>query len=366
MPSVWGSPVTPLPPALNGFAAASLPVGLLCLPPLGVVFAVVALVQISRKGDRGRALAVVGLVVSLAMSATLVYAMGRYADPFLQRLGSAPTSRQVEGRLTDLDQLRSGDCFNVPGGDLLAERAPVYATKCADAHHAEVTFVEILDDGVFPGVERLKREATDTCWKWQDEFAMDSWALPDDADMYYFAPSVDAWHVGDRRLVCAIGTPTGGHRGTLRNDEGNLRPDQVTFLRAMNGVDQAVGREPEADVAGVPAEYRTWAREVEAALGAEARMLEAASTASAQTAAPAAARLKEVEAARKEWRRAEQASTRDQFEQARDRALGAVTVATQKALRGAYGLSTDVPDWLRPAPGDAGGGPGKGPSSERV
>lgn len=366
MPSVWGSPVTPLPPALNGFAVASLPVGLLCLPPLGLVFAVVALVRISRRGDRGRALAVVGLVVSLAMSAALVYATGRYADPFLQRLGSAPAGRHVEGQLTDLDQLQSGDCFNVPGGDLLAERTHVYATKCADAHHAEVTFVEIMDDGVFPGAERLNREATDTCWKWQDEFAMDSWALPDHADMYYFAPSPDAWHVGDRRLVCVIGTPGEGHRGTLRNDEGNLRPDQVTFLRAMNGADRAVGREPEADVDGAPAEHRTWAREVEVALGAEARMLEAASTASAQTAAPAAARLKEVEAAREEWRRAGQASTPDRFEQARERALGAVSVATQKALRGAYGLSTDVPDWLRTGPGDAGGGSGNGPSSERV
>ncbi|MGW7103135.1 DUF4190 domain-containing protein [Streptomyces sp. NPDC054838] len=365
-PSAWGSPVTPLPPALNGFAAASLPVGLLCLPPLGIVLAVVALVQIARKGDRGRALAVVGLVVSLAMTAALLYATGRYADPFLQRLGSARTARHVEGRLTDLDQLQSGACFNVPGGDLLAERAPVYATQCAGVHHAEVTFVEIMEDGPFPGAERLKRAATDTCWKWQDEFAMDSWALPDYAEMYYFAPSVQAWHVGDRRLVCVIGTSTKEHRGSLRHDEATLRPDQVTFLRAMNGADRAIGREPEADVDGALAEYRTWAREVEAALGGEARMLETAPVARPAAAAPAAARLREVEAARKQWRRAAAATTPGQFQEAWDRALDGVTVDTEKALRGAYGLSTDVPLWLRSVPEDAGGGSGKGPSTERV
>ncbi|WP_329197950.1 MULTISPECIES: DUF4190 domain-containing protein [unclassified Streptomyces] len=370
-PSVWGSPAAaPLPPALNGFAAASLPVGLLCLPPLGVVFAVVALVQIARKGDRGKALAVVGLVVSLLMSAVLVYATGRYADPFFRRLGAQSARAHVEGRLTDMDALRPGDCFNVPGGDLLAGRAVAYRTPCAGVHHAEVTSSGPMKDGSFPGAERLKEQATAACWKAQDAYAMDSWAVPAYAEMYYFAPSREAWRLGDRRLVCVIGTSSREHRGSLRKDEGALRPDQVTFLRAMNAADQAVGREPEEDVDGAFAQYRIWAREVEAALGEESRMLGAVPSARPEGAAAAAARLREVEAARKEWRRAAAATTPDQFEEAWDRAVEAVTIDSEKALRGAYGLSTEVPQWLRSGPGgpggQGGGGPAKGPSAERV
>ncbi|MEU6891775.1 DUF4190 domain-containing protein [Streptomyces sp. NPDC046557] len=356
--------MTPLPPALNGFAAASLPVGLLCLPPLGVVFAVVALVQIARKGDRGRALAVMGLVVSLAMSAALVYATGRYADPFFRRLGSERARQYVDGRLTDMRDLRPGDCFNVPGGDLLAGHTIAYKTGCEAVHHAEVTSSGRMDDSAFPNPERLKQKATAACWKAQDAYAMDSWAVPDYAEMYYFAPSRESWRSGDRRLMCVIGTATKEHRGSLRNDEGTLKPDQVTFLRAMNGVDQAMGREPETDVDGALAEYRTWAREVETALGGEARMLETASKARPEVAAPATARIREIEAARREWRRAASATTPDRFQEAWDRALETVTVDSEKALRGAYGLSTDVPPWQRPGPGDMGGGSGKGPSSK--
>ncbi|GHB46734.1 membrane protein [Streptomyces cirratus] len=363
---MWGSPAAPLPPALNGFAVASLPVGLLCLPPLGVVFAVVALVQIARRGDRGKALAVVGLVVSLVMSAALVYATGRYADPFFRRLGSAGGRPYVEGRLTDMNALRPGDCFNVPGGDLLGGRAVAYRTACTGVHHAEVTSSGPMADGAYPGAERLKEQATAACWKAQDEYAMDSWAVPGYAEMFYFAPSREAWGLGDRRLVCVMGTTTKEHRGSLRQDGASLRPDQVTFLRAMNAADQAVGREPEEDVDGAFAQYRTWAREVEAALGGEARMLGAVPSARPEAAAAAAARLREVEAARKEWRRAAAATTPDQFEEAWDRAAEVVTVESEKALRGAYGLSTEVPQWLRPGPGDKGGGPAKGPSAERV
>ncbi|MEU8433626.1 DUF4190 domain-containing protein [Streptomyces sp. NPDC029216] len=355
----WGAPPGPAgPPPLNGFALASLLVGLLCFPPLGVVFGLVALAQTGRRGERGRVLAVFGLVVSLAMTAVLLYGVTSYARPFLERLDARPAPEQVEGQLTDMDRLRAGDCFNVPDGDLLAETPFTYRIDCAQVHDAEVTSATTLGPGGFPGASKLKDSATDACWKAQDAYAMDTWALPDYAEMYYFAPSREDWRAGERRLMCVIGTSGQEHRGSLRKDAGMLTGDQVALLGVLNGADEALAGAPEQELDEGLAEYRTWARQVDEALASQERTLQDAVAAHPE----AGARLKELATARAQWQRAERAARPADFRQAWDAAEGALTIGTEKALRGAYGLSTRVPEWLE----EHGAGSGRGPSSERV
>ncbi|MFD9337236.1 DUF4190 domain-containing protein [Streptomyces sp. NPDC060028] len=353
-------------PPLNGFALASLLVGLLCLPPLGVVFAVVALVQIAKRQERGRPLAIVGLVVSLVMSVGLVLVTDRVAESFFERVSALEQFENVEGDLTDIEELRAGECFNVPGGDLLDEDPFVYRIACTQVHHAEVTSSTLLTQPVYPGAEQLRKSAADECWKAQDAYAMDTWALPDYAEMFYFSPSRESWRDGDRQLLCVIGTTGEEQRGSLRKDAGMLKPEQVAYLRAANGVDLALGRSPEADLEdGRTQEYRAWAREVDQALAAEARTLEEAKQ-RPEVGAQAGARLQEVEAARKEWQQAAREVTSAGFDRAWGRALAAMSVETEKALRGAYGLATTVPEWMEEspdAPGGSGGGSGEGPST---
>ncbi|RST06096.1 DUF4190 domain-containing protein [Streptomyces sp. WAC07149] len=364
-PPVWGPPPSAYghPPALNGFALASLLVGLLCFPPLGIVFAVVALVQIARKGERGRALAVAGLVVSLLTTAVLVTGVTRYAEHFTGAPGRARYAEQVEGQLTGMDELRVGDCFNVPGGDLLDETRFTYRIGCDRVHDAEVTAATAIGQNPYPGKGWLEETATNTCWKAQDAYAMDSWALPGYAEMFYFTPSPDSWQNGDRRLLCLIGTSTEEHKGSLRKDAGMLTPDQVTLLGALNTVDQALGRVPDRELDQALPEHQKWARSVDEALAAEERMLQGV-TSRQGTGPAAAARLREVAAARKEWQRAARAARPGDFQRAWDAALSALSVDTEKALRGSYGLSTRVPEWLQPGPDGPGTGPGRGPSAE--
>ncbi|MGW0390364.1 DUF4190 domain-containing protein [Streptomyces sp. NPDC003042] len=362
-PPVWGPPAHQHPPALNGFALASLLVGLLCFPPLGIVFGGVAMVQIARKRERGRALAIVGVSVSMVMTVALVFGIERYAEPFFDRLGSDQAFEETEGQLADIEELREGDCFNVPGGDLLADDPFVYRIGCARTHDAEVTSSNQLDLPGFPGMPKLKETATDLCWKAQDAYAMDTWALPSYAEMFYFAPTRESWREGDRRLVCVIGTAEEDHEGSLRKDAAMLTPDQVALLRVLNEADHVLGGGPDAEVEEALADYRTWAREVDAALAAEARLLQGVA-ARPEVGAAARAQLREVEAARKEWQRASRATKPADFEQAWDRALAAINLDTEKALRGAYGLATEVPQWLEEYPGPSGGGAGGGPSSE--
>ncbi|MCX5194614.1 DUF4190 domain-containing protein [Streptomyces sp. NBC_00249] len=367
-PPPWGAPVPvrPHPPALNGFALASLLVGLLCLPPLGIVFGGVALVQIARKRERGKVLALVGLAVSVVMTGLLVFGVGRYGDEVLDGFGPSAGPETAEGELTDVSELRAGDCFNVPAGDLLAERPLLFRIGCDQVHDAEVTASSLLGQGAFPGAAPLRRTAEDACWKAQDAYAMDTWALPRYAGMYYFAPTRESWRrEGDRRLLCLIGTADEEHTGSLRKDVSRLTGDQVALLGVLNAADQALGRMPYEEVDEALTEYRTWAREVDTALGAEARMLQGAKG-RPDVGAAAGAQLKEIEAARKEWQKASRAARPDDFQRAWDAALAATSVRTEKALRGAYGLSTTVPEWLEgPLPGP-GGGPGRGPSSESI
>ncbi|MBT2469239.1 DUF4190 domain-containing protein [Streptomyces sp. ISL-66] len=358
-PPPYGHPYGP--PAFNGFALASLLVGLLCFPPLGVVFAIVALVQIAKKGERGRVLAVCGLVVSLVMTAVVVFAVDRAADTLFDRaraLGALEPYEDVEGELTDIDELRAGDCFNVPGGDLLDEDPFVYRIACARVHDAEITSSTTLSGPRFQGAEEIKRSANEDCWRAQDAYAMDTWALPPYAEMFYFAPSRESWGDGDRRVVCVIGTAEQDHTGSLRKDAAMLKPEQVTFLHAMNEADQALGASPEEALEDALAEYRAWARRVDEALGAESRMLDGAKG-RPELAGPAGVQKERVEAARREWRKAARASSTEEFSASWERALGELPVAAEKALRGAYGLSTTVPEWLEEAERD-------GPSVETV
>lgn len=368
----WGPPpgYGQQPPPLNGFALASLLSGLLCFPPLGIAFGIAALVQIAKKRERGKVLAIVGLVVSVLMTGAVVFTADRVAAAVGQRfdtLGELP-DLDVEGELTDLDALRVGDCFNVPGGDLMDERPLAYKVDCAQVHHGEVTASKRLETVDAPESAEADRASEDACWKAQDEYAMDTWALPEYAEMFYYAPSRQSWRQGDRLLVCVIGTTEEDQQGSLRQDSGMLKPEQSAFLRAANALEFVMSRPPEEDVEDALQEYQAWAREVYAALGEEAKVLQGDKGRPGMEKATAA-QLKEIEAARAAWQRASQARTAADFDKQWDRALGAMSLETEKALRGAYGLSTVVPQWLEESPGgpqDPDGGSGREPSSESV
>lgn len=337
------------PPPLNGFALASLLVGLLCLPPLGIVFGIVALVQIAKKGERGKALAIVGLVLSVLMTGAAVFAAERVVTAIGGRLDEVGEFADVEGDLTDIDALRAGDCFNVPDGDLMGERPLTYKIDCARVHHGEVTASSLTATAAAPESAAADRKSEDACWQAQDAYAMDTWAVPADAEMFYYAPSRESWRQGDRRLVCVIGTTNEERSGSLRKDAGMLKPEQATFLKAANSVEFFMSRPPEKDLDEALAEHQAWARSVYSALGDEVKVLEA-DKARPGLEKSVQAQLKEVAAARAAWQRASQAKTATEFDRQWDRALGAMSLETEQQLRGAYGLSTTIPDWLEEPP----------------
>ncbi|MFF7459472.1 DUF4190 domain-containing protein [Kitasatospora sp. NPDC008115] len=254
------------PTTTNGFSVAALVTGLLCLWPLALAFSIVALVQIPRRNEKGRGMAVTGLVTGvLGVIVTLIAFIGlavigleeeKYADGRLGPKGSV-----------SIEDLVTGDCFNQPpfspGRD--ADSASIYwvhVVPCTSPHHGEVAgFTNLAGSGGdYPGQSEASEKASRLCTPVRDDYALDSWLVPEGMGGSYYYPSIAGWASGDRRVTCTFQDDTRMHTGSVRTDRTKLTQAQRTYLDAVQAYNGALGAQPEGEVDEDPAEYRTWAK----------------------------------------------------------------------------------------------------------
>ncbi|KUO04472.1 DUF4190 domain-containing protein [Streptomyces caeruleatus] len=330
------------PVRVNGVAISSLVLGILCfVPAVGLVLGLIALAQIKKRGESGKGMAVAGSVLStvgLALWA-LMLSTGSASDFWDGFKGAA----SGEGTAYALAE---GDCFDTPNGDLEGDAYDVDEVSCAGGHDAEVFAVVTLPGGSFPGDDELGRTADDKCYDLQDGYAMDTWALPDDVDVYYLVPSRQSWRAGDREITCIFGSTADDGRltGSLRADPTTLDADQTAFLTATNAIDTVLyeepGEYPEEDLAA----NQAWARDVHTVLGEQIEALRGHSfpTGAKQ---PVADLIEEMEDARTEWSRAAASKDADtyytHYEKGYEYVDGPTTVTARKAL----GLDTTMPTY---------------------
>ena len=142
----------------SGFAIASFVFGLIGGVILSVVFGIIALRRISRRGLRGRGFAIAGLVLSglwtLLIATIVAVALLTGAE------------RDAQGRVTDsgsesVFDLRTGDCMN----DLeeTAVELSVDVTPCGGPHDAEVVSEFFLTESTWPGLPFVARQAERRC-----------------------------------------------------------------------------------------------------------------------------------------------------------------------------------------------------------
>ncbi|WP_157855404.1 DUF4190 domain-containing protein [Kitasatospora purpeofusca] len=265
-----GFPYPAAPTRTNGFAIASLVTALFCLWPLALVFAVVALVQISRRNEKGRGLAVSGLVVGvLSLIVSLIAFIGLAAIGFDEERYA--DSRHGPKGSVAVNDLRVGDCFDQPplSGD--PGSTSVYWVRvvpCTAPHHAEVAGTVVLPSGrddQYPSGAEMGRNAEKLCGPVRDDYAFDSWLVPDGMDDYYYYPGTRAWMTGDRRVTCTFQDKQQAHTGSVRTDRTKLTQAQRTYLDAVLGYNKALYAEPEEDVVDAPAAYHQWAKAMAAA-----------------------------------------------------------------------------------------------------
>ncbi|MFF9178871.1 DUF4190 domain-containing protein [Streptomyces sp. NPDC014793] len=351
----WAQGYSPYnrPAPVNGFAITSLVLGVLCcLPGLGLVFGLIALRQIRRRGERGAGLAAGGAVLSgigLALWALMLATGG--ASSFWE--GVKEGAREGAN-----SSMVKGECFDAPGGRLSGGGGVVTGVPCSGEHDGEVFASFRLRDGGYPGDESVSRTADERCYGLRDTYAMDAWAVPDDVDVYYLTPTERGWRAGDREVTCVFGNVTEGANltGSLRNDATVLDADQVAYLRAAHILNAAVESAPEADrVEDDMRGHKAWAGRISAALDGQARSLRGHRWPGAAR-EPVTVLAADLDRARAEWAKAARAADADAFYRYYDTGLRLLDPRKGVPARRALGLEATPPAGGGGARDDAGDG----------
>lgn len=214
----WPAPEAPRPPQYpppapqgktSGFAIASFVFGLIGGVILSVVFGIIALRRISRRGLRGRGFAIAGLVLSglwTLLIATVV-AIALLTEP----------ERDAQGRVTDsgsesVFDLRTGDCMN----DLeeTAVELSVDVTPCGPPHDAEVVSEFSLTESTWPGLPFVARQAERRCPQ-EVESASAGAPRQDEIETFYFHPTEESWDQNNDRAVLCVAIFPSPRRGAL-------------------------------------------------------------------------------------------------------------------------------------------------------
>jgi hypothetical protein len=197
------APVSTPPPVEQGtnrFAVASLITGLFGAAPIGITFGVVALVKIRKRPQRGRGLAIVGLITSgvwlLLYTAVAVLVVLAVRDG---RTLIAPPGHVF------IEDLAPGDCVDGLTGEA-TDTLPL--AICEAPHEAEVYDVFDLPDGPWPGEAAVDTQIQKRCILGLSNLGQRGLSYQ------WFAPAKDDWP-GYRRAFC------------IAYDEGGLITGQV-------------------------------------------------------------------------------------------------------------------------------------------
>ncbi|WP_449342519.1 DUF4190 domain-containing protein [Streptomyces aurantiogriseus] len=341
---VWGQGFLPLqnrPAPVNGVAIAALVLGVLCfLPAVGLILGIVALVQIRKRGERGKGMAIGGAVLSSVGLALWVLAIATGGL-------SAAWEGFKEGASGNSSlSLAKGECFDVPGATFDEDVYDVDKVSCSGEHDGEVFGTVPLTGSSYPGDDSITDTAEDKCWELQDRYTMDPWALTDEVDVYYLTPTRESWSWGDREITCVFGNTDerGTLTGSLRADETTLDADQLAFLKAMDAVDEVLYEEPEEYAEDDLKVNQTWAGKAGDVTGEQADAL-SGRTWSADSRQAVADLVKDMKDAGKEWAKAADASDVDTFYEHYDNAYDYVDGDSTVTAREALGLATTPPTY---------------------
>lgn len=332
-------PYGPRPPAaVNGVAIAALVFGVLCfLPAVGLVLGVIALLQIKRRGERGKGMAVAGVTLSsLGLALWTVALVTGGVAAFWEGFRDGARSDSVLS-------LRKGDCFTSPGG---LEGWTVKALKvpCTDEHDGEVFALVAVPGSDFPGDDSLVELGEDRCYERRSAYVMDGWSLPEEIGVYYFAPSEQSWRFGDRSVACVLGRENGTRfSGSLRSDPTTLDAHQLAYLEAAEVLNVALDEVPASDSFDDDvSDDREWAAQVEEAVTEQVRLLRAHAW-PAQAREPVDELVADLVAARLAWGRAAGTADPDAYWIREEEAWEATDPSLSITVREALGLATSPP-----------------------
>ena len=172
---------------VNRFAIATLVSGLLggLLAP---VFGIAALLQIRDRRERGRNLAIAGLVAFVGWAGVFTYQAVTGTAWWQQP--PPPQERMPEGMAHGFD-LAVGECFWAPAASGYAD---VLQAACTEPHNAEAFEVLPLGDGPMPDIVEIYHGTLARC-------QADALRIPD-VRIQVVTPTSFSWQDGKHRAVC--------------------------------------------------------------------------------------------------------------------------------------------------------------------
>ncbi len=209
----------PPSPGTDGFAVASLVLGIVPVLGglLGIVFGAIALPRIRRSGQRGRGMAIAGLVLGslwlVGIIAAVAIGVGRDAS-------RSPAGALTSAGTVSLDALRVGDCIaTLPEGQSVVT---VDVVPCASRHAGEVYSTSQLGAGPYPGPGQVDRLSLGRCRKDLPAFVG---ATPGETGfgISYLQPTSRSWTLGNRGVTCILHDPSGAPLDGEARGIGKLR-----------------------------------------------------------------------------------------------------------------------------------------------
>jgi len=196
-PGQFGGP-PPQQQTTSGFAVAALIFGIIGGILLSVIFGIIALGKTKPGGQKGRGMAIAGLVLS-ALWAVI------FAIVTVLVVNAEPTIRATE--------VEVGDCINAPPEDM-ARVTSLPEVECSQPHEGEVYAIVKVTDSDFPGQSVLETEYRNQCLPELESYAPAATTDPD-ISISILYPTQETWDQGDRDVVC-IATTEDKRTGSIK------------------------------------------------------------------------------------------------------------------------------------------------------
>jgi hypothetical protein len=191
------------------------------VPIGGIVAGAVGLAQVKRTGEKGRGLAIAGIVVGSVMTVLGTIAVIAFFAFFVIAGAAGNAAATGDGGLLDPSEDVPAEVLSLQIGQCLDDVSTGIITSdnivdCDVAHTYEVFGEVIVPDGSFPGDDQMEATAQRSC---DEAFASFVGVSYDDSTLEYtyVAPTSDTWEVGDRQIACLITDPAGETTGSLEN-----------------------------------------------------------------------------------------------------------------------------------------------------
>lgn len=165
---------------------------------LAIVFGIMALAQIRRRGERGRGLAIAALGIAGAwiLLLAVLIVVGATTKSQIQ-----PPSASGPGTSRNVFSLHVGDCFQNPPGNHIGSLASVAVTSCTTPHNAQVFAQFKATDKRYPGATALIREADRGCSQ-RVAGGLDQAKLTKAIALHFIYPLASSWSSGQRVISC--------------------------------------------------------------------------------------------------------------------------------------------------------------------